>query len=48
MIRDAWIAENMVFIQLVMSLMKPKWTQPCDAKLAMTTDEQIGYQRVMN
>ena len=41
-IRDAWTAENGL-IPAGNESDEAKWTQPIDAKVAMTTDEQISY-----
>lgn len=41
-IRDAWTAEN-GSIPPGNASDEAKWTQPIDAKVAMTTDEQISY-----
>lgn len=41
-IRDAWSAENNS-IPVGNEADEAKWTQPIDAKVAMTTDEQISY-----
>ena len=42
-IRDAWTAEN-GSIPFGNESDEAKWTQPIDAKVAMTTDEQISYK----
>lgn len=41
-IRDAWIAEN-GSIPAGNAAEEAKWTQPIDAKVAMTTDEQASF-----
>lgn len=41
-IRDAWTAEN-GSIPPGNGSDEPKWTQPIDAKVAMTTDEQTSF-----
>ena len=42
-IRDAWTAEN-GSIPVGNGSEEAKWTQPIDAKVAMTADEQISYK----
>lgn len=42
-IRAAWIAENGIN-PTGNEFDEAKWTQPIDAKIAMTADEQISYQ----
>lgn len=42
-IRDAWTEEN-GFIPTGNESEEAKWTQPIDAKVAMTTDEQSSYK----
>lgn len=42
-IRDAWTAENGA-IPVGNGIEEAKWTQPIDAKVAMTNDEQVSYQ----
>lgn len=42
-IRDAWTKEN-GFIPTGNSSEEAQWTQPIDAKVAMTTDEQNSYK----